>query len=93
MRATFSGLLPNGSRPSSSRSPTDRATTGGNASDIEPYLDGYEKHTFERYGWSSEFVVFVREDWRQYASVESRVFDALDPDGGNQSVAPARVGR
>ncbi|MFC5971928.1 flippase activity-associated protein Agl23 [Halomarina salina] len=60
---------------------------GGNASDIEQYLDGYEKHTFERYGYSSEFVVFVREDWQQYADVESRVFDALDPSSGDGSLS------
>ena len=65
---------------------------GGNASDIEQYLDGYEKHTFERYGWSSEFVVFVREDWRRYADVESRVEGARDLAGDGSLAAPSAGG-
>jgi uncharacterized protein (TIGR03663 family) len=64
---------------------------GGNASDIEEYLGDYERHSFQRYGWGSEFVVYVREDWRAHADVESYVFDALEPGGGaNRSALAAQ---
>jgi uncharacterized protein (TIGR03663 family) len=60
---------------------------GGNASDVAAFLEGYEQYSYQRYSYSSEFVVFVREDWRQYADVESRVFDALDTEAADRSTA------
>jgi uncharacterized protein (TIGR03663 family) len=45
-------------------------------------LQGYTRYTYQRYLWSSEFVVFVRNDWERYASVESGVTRINDSDGG-----------
>jgi uncharacterized protein (TIGR03663 family) len=39
--------------------------------DIAEYLEGYRRYQFQRYQYSSAFVVYVRADWEEYADVPS----------------------
>lgn len=53
-----------------------------NEGDIVDYLEGYRRYQFERYSYSSAFVVYVRADWQTYADVESGLDRPPAPEEG-----------